>query len=130
MHENDEFIVDAPAPSSDCYVAECQAQRPLRLYTGNFSEEAGRKMGAREFSAGESRAALGTETALVVATGKARREMVMQLALGQTERRHRHEETCDESAAGHSLAVAAVAFERHDGSPNIRNEPHRTPSRR
>ncbi|MDN5943509.1 MAG: hypothetical protein L0H94_16655, partial [Nitrospira sp.] len=67
------------------------------------------------FSARKSRATFGAEAALVFAARHARQEMVAQLTLRQTKLRRGHEQRRGESPARHSLAVATVALERHDG---------------
>jgi len=51
----------------------------------------------------------------VFAASEARREVVAQLSFRQPKRRCRHKQTGDESAARHSLAIAAMAFEHHNG---------------
>ena len=66
------------------------------------------------FCAGESRTAVGAEAAFVLAARQARREMIAQLPLRQPKGRSGHEQAGDEAAAGHPLAIAAVAFEHHD----------------
>ena len=67
------------------------------------------------FSAGESRTAVSAEAAFVFVARQARREMIARPPLRQTKCRRGHEQAGDESAAGHPLAIAAVAFEHHDG---------------
>ena len=63
---------------------------------------------------GESRTAIGAEAALVLATGCAGREMILELALCETECGERHENARDESTAGDFLAIATVALECHE----------------
>src|SRR6476660_6763591 len=67
------------------------------------------------FSAGESGPAVSAEATFMFAARQARREMIARPPLRQTKRRRGHEQAGDESAAGHPLAIAAVAFEHHDG---------------
>lgn len=51
----------------------------------------------------------------MLAAGQARGEMVAQLTFRQLKRRGRHKQACDESATRHSLAIAAMALEHHQG---------------
>src|SRR5687768_9018661 len=66
------------------------------------------------FSTGESRTAFGAKAALVVAARRARRKVIAQLSFGQSECRRGHQQTSNESAASHPLAVTAMALERHN----------------
>src|SRR5206468_4192975 len=78
------------------------------------------------FAASDSRAAVRTKAAFVFAACQARCEMVAQLSLRQTKCRRGHEQTGDESAARHSLAVAAMTLERDDGFSRCRGSLQRS----
>src|SRR5262245_38859753 len=67
-----------------------------------------------KFSTGQPRAALRAKTALVFPTSHARREMIAQLPFRQMKCGLRQQQSREERATGHPLAVAAMTLEHYD----------------
>ena len=67
------------------------------------------------FSSRYSRTTLSAKATFMLKPSRAWCEMVAQLTFRQPKRRCRHKQARDESAARHSLAIAAMAFEHHNG---------------
>jgi hypothetical protein len=68
------------------------------------------------FRAGDTRAAFGAEAAQVVSAVQAGRGVMLQRALGELEMFQRHNNDGRVRSAADLLAIAAMAFEHHQGT--------------